>query len=223
MNGFPGPLVLGTGNADKAGEIAHIFTAAFDVMLLTWALEVGDDGGFLMTDVAEPFRRPQILMPLEVEETGSTLDENARIKARGWMRSTGLLAVADDTGLSVDALDGAPGVYSARYAGEDATYGDNVTKLLGALDGVPPGRRTARFETVALAVRPDGSELLARGSVEGTIAVEARGTSGFGYDPVFVPSEGDGRTFSQMDPAEKHALSHRGRAFRALATRFRQR
>lgn len=222
MNRFPGPLVLGTGNADKAGEIAHIFTAAFDVMLFTWALELGDDGGFVMTDVAEPFHSPALLVPLEVEETGSTLDENARIKATGWMRSTDLLAIADDTGLSVDALDGAPGVYSARYAGEDATYSDNVTKLLQALDGVPAAQRTARFETVALACRPDGSEVLARGAVEGTIALEARGASGFGYDPVFVPTEGDGRTFSQMDPAEKHALSHRGRAFRALAMMFRE-
>jgi XTP/dITP diphosphohydrolase len=222
VSGFPGPLVLGTGNADKAGEIAHIFTDAFDVMLFTWALEVGEEGGFVMTDVAEPFRSPALLVPLEVEETGSTLDENARLKATGWMRSTGMLAVADDTGLAVDALDGAPGVYSARYAGPDATYSDNVTKLLRALDGVPAARRTARFETVALACRPDGSEVLARGSVEGTIAPEARGTSGFGYDPVFVPTEGDGRTFSQMDPAEKHALSHRGRAFRALATLFRE-
>ncbi len=223
MTGFPGPLVLGTGNADKAGEIAHIFTAAFDLMLFTWALELGDDGGFVMTDVAEPFRPPEVLVPLEVEETGATLDENARIKATGWTRSTAMLAVADDTGLSVDALGGAPGVHSARYAGADATYSDNVDKLLQALDGVPAGARTARFETVALATWPDGSELLARGAVEGVIAPEARGTSGFGYDPVFVPTEGDGRTFSQMDPAEKHALSHRGRAFRALAAQVQAR
>jgi XTP/dITP diphosphohydrolase len=223
VSGFPGPLVLGTGNADKASEIAHIFTAAFDLMLFTWALELDDDGGFVMTDVAEPFRPPTILVPLEVEETGATLDENARIKSTGWMRSTGMLAVADDTGLSVDALDGAPGVYSARFAGEDATYSDNVEKLLRALDGVPAAARTARFETVALATWPDGTELLARGAVEGVIAPEARGTAGFGYDPVFVPTEGDGRTFSQMDPGEKHALSHRGRAFRALVTLFRER
>ena len=144
MSGFPGPLVLGTGNADKAGEIAHIFTAAFDVMLFTWAIELGADGGFVMTDVAEPFRRPDVLVPLEVEETGSTLDENARIKATGWMRTTAMLAVADDTGLSVDAIGGAPGVYSARYAGENATYSDNVDKLLRALDGVPaPGAHGA--------------------------------------------------------------------------------
>jgi XTP/dITP diphosphohydrolase len=223
VNGFPGPLVLGTGNVDKAGEIAHIFTAAFDLMLFTWALELDDDGGFVMTDVAEPFRSPEILVPLEVEETGTTLDENARIKSTGWMRTTGMLAVADDTGLAVDALGGAPGVYSARYAGEDATYSDNVNKLLQALDGLAAEQRTARFETVALATWPDGTELLARGAVEGFIAPEARGTSGFGYDPVFVPIEGDGRTFSQMDPAEKHALSHRGRAFRSLATLFLQR
>jgi XTP/dITP diphosphohydrolase len=127
--------------------------------------------------------------------------------------------VADDTGLEVDALGGAPGVCSARYAGEDVTYADNVAKLLRELDASRDhgGLRTARFRTVALASFPDGSELWAEGSVEGTIADRAVGEGGFGYDPVFVPEEGGGRTFADMTPDEKHAISHRGRAFRALA------
>ena len=129
----------------------------------------------------------------------------------------GTAAVADDTGLAVDALGGAPGVHSARYAGDDATYADNVEKLLGALAGVEAPARTARFSTVALAHWPDGREVAAIGEVEGVIATEARGAAGFGYDPLFVPIEGDGRTFAEMSAEEKHRVSHRGRAFRTLA------
>ena len=132
-------------------------------------------------------------------------------------RPSGVLAIADDTGLEVDALDGAPGVYAARYAGADATYADNVAKLLRELEGVYPALRTARFATVAIACWPDGREVAVRGEVEGVIAADAAGESGFGYDPVFVPTEGDGRTFAQMTAAEKHAISHRGRAFATLA------
>ena len=108
--------------------------------------------------------------------------------------------MADDTGLEVDALGGAPGVYSARYAGEDVTYADNVAKLLSELDALPDdgGERTARFRTVALVAFPDGTELWAEGVVDGTIAREAQGSAGFGYDPVFVPAEGGGRTFAEM-------------------------
>jgi XTP/dITP diphosphohydrolase len=127
-----------------------------------------------------------------------------------------MLAIADDTGLEVDALEGAPGVYSARYAGPSATYDDNVAKLLRELEGVYPALRTARFATVALAYWPDGRELVERGEVEGVITAAPGGVNGFGYDPVFVPTEGDGRTFAQMSAAEKHALSHRGRAFASL-------
>jgi XTP/dITP diphosphohydrolase len=108
-------------------------------------------------------------------------------------------------------------VYSARFAGEGAAYADNVAKLLAELDGVPAERRTARFETVALVCWPDGREVAATGAVGGVIVAEARGSRGFGYDPVFVPDEGDGRTFAELMPLEKHAVSHRGRAFRALA------
>ena len=117
----------------------------------------------------------------------------------------------------MDALGGAPGVHAARYSGPDATYADNVDKLLRELEGVYPALRTARFATVAMACRPDGHEVIARGEVDGVIAAAPAGDSGFGYDPVFVPTEGDGRTFAQMNQAEKHAISHRGRAFVALA------
>jgi XTP/dITP diphosphohydrolase len=130
--------------------------------------------------------------------------------------------VADDTGLEVESLGGAPGVRSARFAGEDATYVDNVMKLLDALSDLPePASRSARFRTVALAQFPDGREVMADGAVEGTIAAAPRGDNGFGYDPIFVPDESDGRTFAEMSAVEKHAISHRGRAFRSLAERLR--
>jgi len=130
--------------------------------------------------------------------------------------------IADDTGLEVDSLGGAPGVRSARFAGENASYVDNVMKLLDALSDLPePEERIARFRTVALARFPDGSEVVADGAVEGAITLGPRGDNGFGYDPVFVPYEGDGRTFGEMSADEKHAISHRGRAFRALADRLR--
>jgi len=188
-------LVLASANPDKAAEIAAILRAAVPGL-----------------DLAP---RPTGLA--DVEETGTTLLENARLKAATIAAATGEAAVADDTGLAVDALDGAPGVYSARFAGEDATYADNVAKLLKELDGVAPERRTARFETVALVRWPDGSEVSAYGAVEGMIATGPRGGGGFGYDPIFVPLEGNGRTFAELTPDEKHGLSHRGRAFRALA------
>ncbi|HKY76127.1 MAG TPA: RdgB/HAM1 family non-canonical purine NTP pyrophosphatase [Acidimicrobiia bacterium] len=188
-------VVLASANPDKAAEISAILSAAVPGL-----------------DLAP---RPADLA--DVDETGTTLLENARLKAAAIAAATGEAAVADDTGLAVDALDGAPGVYSARFAGEDATYADNVAKLLIELDGVAPERRTARFETVALVRWPDGREVAATGAVQGLIATVARGDAGFGYDPIFVPAEGDGRTFAELSPEEKHALSHRGRAFRALA------
>jgi len=188
-------FVLATANPDKAAEITRILR----------------DAGAPVELAPRPADVP------EVEETGATLEANARLKAVGLATATGLPAIADDTGLEVDALGGAPGVYSARFAGPDATYADNCTLLLRRLDGVPPGRRTARFATVALARWPDGREAAALGTVEGTIADAAHGEGGFGYDPVFVPTEGDGRTFAEMTADEKHAISHRGRAFRTLA------
>ena len=188
-------LVLASANPDKAAEICSILAAALPRLELS----------------------PRPADVPDVDETGSTLIENARLKASAIAAATGEAAVAHDTGLLVDALDGAPGVWSARYAGEGAKYADNVTKLLAELADVPPERRTARFETVALVAWPDGREVAVTGAVEGTIATEARGDRGFGYDPVFIPDEGDGRTFAELLPVEKHAVSHRGRAFRALA------
>jgi XTP/dITP diphosphohydrolase len=192
-------LVLATANPDKAAEIAAVLR----------------DSGVAVELLPRPADAP------EVAETGETLEDNARLKAVALCEATGVAAVADDTGLEVDALGGAPGVYSARYAGEAATYADNVAKLLEALRGVPAEARTARFATVALARWPDGREVAAIGEVEGLIATEARGARGFGYDPVFVPAEGDGRSFAEMSSHEKHAVSHRGRAFRTLADGLR--
>jgi XTP/dITP diphosphohydrolase len=219
---FPLPLVLATGNPDKAREISEIFVTRLDEPLAARAITAGGDTfGFLVDRFGTAATRPlddgdDLADAPDVEETGTTLEENARIKASALAGATGMLAVADDTGLEVDALEGAPGVYSARYAGADATYADNVTKLLREMEGVYPALRTARFATVALARWPDGREVARRGEVEGVIAAAPAGEHGFGYDPVFVPTEGDGRTFAQMAAAEKHAVSHRGRAFAAL-------
>jgi XTP/dITP diphosphohydrolase len=188
-------LVLATANPDKAAEVRAVLR----------------DAGLDLELVARPDDVP------EVEETGTTLEDNARLKAVALCEATGLPAVADDTGLEVDALGGAPGVHSARYAGEDVTYADNVAKLLREVAGVDAPARTARFSTVAIARWPDGREVAAIGEVEGVIATETRGEGGFGYDPVFVPVEGDGRTFAEMSAEEKHRVSHRGRAFRTLA------
>ena len=185
-------LVLATANPDKAREIEDLLDG-FEV-------------------VARPASVP------DVEETGATLVENALLKARAVRDATGEPAVADDTGLEVDALDGAPGVRSARFAGPAATSDENVDKLLAALAGVPPGSRRARFRTVAAACLPDGRELVAEGAVDGVITGARRGSGGFGYDSVFVPDDGDGRTFAEMTLAEKQAVSHRSRAFSALAT-----
>jgi XTP/dITP diphosphohydrolase len=148
----------------------------------------------------------------EIEETASTLSENALEKSRVIYRRYGLPAVADDTGLEVDFLGGGPGVYSARYAGEGCTFADNNRKLLEALARVPLPQRQARFVT-AIAVTFSEGEVCFRGEVDGYIAVEARGVGGFGYDPVFwyPPLE---RTFAEMTPAEKNSVSHRGTALR---------
>jgi len=150
----------------------------------------------------------------EVVEDAPDLVGNARLKARAIAAATGRAALADDTGLEVDHLGGAPGVRSARFAGEDATDADNLELLLHRLAGVD--ERRARFRTVAVLVA-EGGEVVCHGTCEGTIAEAPRGTGGFGYDPVFVPTEGDGRTFAEMTPDEKHMISHRGRAMRALA------
>jgi XTP/dITP diphosphohydrolase len=222
MTALPAPLVLATRNVDKAREIVEILVAKIDAPIVAYAVEVQHTTIAFLLDHPDRIAAAVAALPAletepDVEETGSTLEANARIKAAALAAAIGVPAIADDTGLEVDALDGAPGVYAARYAGPDATYADNVTKLLRELEGVYPALRTARFATVAIACWPDGRELAVRGEVEGVIAATAAGASGFGYDPVFVPTEGGGRSFAQMTAAEKHAISHRGRAFAKLA------
>ena len=146
----------------------------------------------------------------DIEETGTTLIENSFIKARTVHELTGLPSLADDTGLEVDALDGAPGVYSARYAGKNPSFEDNMNKLLTELQGLPKDRRTARFRTIVSFV--DGSrELFSEGIVEGIITLDTKGEDGFGYDPIFQP-EGQDLTFAEMTQNEKNKISHRGRA-----------
>jgi XTP/dITP diphosphohydrolase len=148
----------------------------------------------------------------EVEETGETLEENALLKARAVVAATGIPSLADDTGLEVEALGGAPGVRSARYAGENVSYDDNTTLLLAEMED--QSNRSAVFRTVVALVWPTGYCLVAEGIVEGRITRVPRGHRGFGYDPVF---EVDGRTFSEMTSAEKNEMSHRSRALRAMA------
>jgi XTP/dITP diphosphohydrolase len=183
---------MATANPDKAAEIATILEPAGLALL----------------------PRPSWVPP--VEEIGLTLEENALLKGRALVAATGSPSIADDTGLEVLALNGAPGVRSARFAGEEATYEENVALLVSRMEGASD--RRARFRTVAAAVFPDGSEVAAEGTVEGTIGTSPRGKGGFGYDPVFIPDEGDGRSFAEMTPAEKNACSHRARAFAALVT-----
>jgi XTP/dITP diphosphohydrolase len=151
----------------------------------------------------------------EVEETGDTFLANALLKGRAYAAWSGLAAVADDSGLEVDTLGGAPGVRSARYAGQGAGDQANLDKLLAALDGVPPERRTARFRCAAVLVDPGVGEWHAEAAWEGRVLEAPRGSGGFGYDPVFLPDGWD-RTSAQVDQATKDAASHRGRAFRAL-------
>ena len=151
----------------------------------------------------------------EVVEDAGTLVGNARLKACAILAATGKAAVADDTGLEVAALNGAPGVDTAVYAGEGCTDADNRRKLLGALAGVAD--RRARFVTVVVVAWPDGAVTIVEGVCEGRIADEERGSCGFGFDPMFIPNDGDGRTFAEMSAEEKNVVSHRGRAFRALA------
>ncbi len=184
-------LVCASANPDKVAEMAEVLSGA--AVLLPRPAGLG-----------------------EVVEDADDLLGNAMLKAVAVCEFAGAAALADDTGLEVDALGGEPGVRSARYAGPDAGYAQNVARLLAELRDVAPSRRTARFRTVAVVQHPDGTGLTAEGVVEGMITTEPRGTGGFGYDSVFVPAQGDGRTFSEMGPAAKHAISHRGRALRTL-------
>ena len=174
-------LAVATNNPGKLEEIARVLGPSHELVA-----------------------RPPIPEPVE---DGGTLLANARIKAQAVCDATGLPAVADDTGLFVDALDGGPGVETASFGGWE--------KLLPVMEGAPS--RRAVFRTVALVLFPDGREVVAEGSAAGSIAGAPRGARGWGYDPVFVADDGDGRTFAEMSPDEKDAISHRGRAFAALA------
>ena len=170
----------------------------------------------LVGGVIELAARPKDLA--DVAETETTLIGNARLKATVVGRATNQPALADDTGLEVDALNGQPGVFTARFAGPGATDEQNRHKLLDALN--QNSNRSARFRTVILLLWPDGKEIICEGVCEGSIAPEQRGDRGFGYDSVFVPAAGDGRTFAQMSVEEKHQYSHRAIAFRLLAKRL---
>jgi XTP/dITP diphosphohydrolase len=192
------PVVLASANPKKAAEIAEIL-------------------GDRVALVPRPSEVPDVV------EDADTFEGNARLKAVALVEATGMAALADDSGLEVDGLGGEPGVFSARYAGEGASDEDNVARLLRELDAVgavESSARTARFRAVLVLRRPDGIEVVVEGSVEGTIATGTRGEGGFGYDPVFVPTDGDGRTFGEMGAAEKHAISHRGRALAALVAQL---
>ena len=185
-------LVLATHNPDKQTEMNAVLSdLGLDVIGLDQYPEIDD-----------------------IPENGTTLLENALIKARAVHLKTGFPALADDTGLEVDALHGAPGVYSARFAGEDATYQDNVKKLLSIMAGVSRQNRTARFRTVVALIDSD-TELWTEGIIEGLITRDERGAGGFGYDPIFEAAD-TGKTFSEMSAAQKNEISHRARALQKM-------
>ncbi|KSW19619.1 non-canonical purine NTP pyrophosphatase [Cellulomonas sp. B6] len=190
-------LVLATHNAHKVGELRAILAPALPG--LDPAAVVG----------ARDVRAP------EPVEDGVTFEQNALIKARALAAATGLPAVADDSGLSVDVLGGAPGIFSARWAGRHGDDAANLALLLAQLADIAPEHRAARFVCAAALVTPDGVEHVEVGTLEGTLAAAPRGVHGFGYDPVLVPS-GDTRTCAELTPDEKNEISHRGQAFRAL-------
>lgn len=185
-------FLIATHNMKKRDELQRILSP-LGVHVLT-----ADEAGVDLTDV---------------EETGTTFEENALLKARSGCKEGKMPCIADDSGLCVDALNGAPGVYSARFAGEHGNDDKNNEKLLSLLSDVPPEKRTARFVSTVACVFPDGRELVVRGECEGKIGYEKRGENGFGYDPLFYVGE---RTFAEFTPEEKDAVSHRGNALRAL-------
>ena len=189
-------LVLATHNPDKQTEMNAVLSdLGLDVIGLDQYPEIDD-----------------------IPENGTTLLENALIKARAVHLKTGFPALADDTGLEVDALHGAPGVYSARFAGENATYQDNVKKLLSVMAGVSKQNRTARFRTVVALIDSD-TELWTEGIIEGLITREQRGAGGFGYDPIFEAAD-TGKTFSEMSAAQKNEISHRAQALQKMCKKL---
>lgn len=195
-------VVLATNNAHKVAEIATAL----------------DFPGWEFRTLRE------LGMESDPAEDADTFEGNARIKARAAHEASGgLAALADDSGLVVDALDGAPGVHSARYAGEPCDDAANNAKLLAALGNVPDGERTARFASTLVFVDEDGSEIVAEGAVEGRIGHEGRGSEGFGYDPLFLPDVfGGARTLAEVDRDEKNAVSHRGNALRQLRAKLQE-
>jgi XTP/dITP diphosphohydrolase len=188
-------VLLATRNAKKLIELRRILAPVVDVEL------VG-------LDDVEPYD--------EAPEDGATFADNALLKAREGVKHTGLPTVADDSGIAVDALNGMPGVFSARWAGRHGDDEANLRLLLGQLADVPDTRRTGAFVCAAALVLPDGTEHVVDGRMDGTVIREPRGDGGFGYDPIFVP-DGEHRTSAELPPADKDAMSHRGKAFRALA------
>ena len=191
-------LLLATHNLDKVSELKNIL-GSMDISLIS----LGD------------------ISAIEIEETGTNLKENALLKARAAFRETGIPSIADDTGLEVDYLDGKPGVFSARFAGECATYDDNNRKLLSLMEGIPCPQRTARFRCVA-AYADNTCEFYVEGVCEGSIMETPSGAGGFGYDPVFYVAEAE-KTFAEMASEEKNRISHRGKAFRKIADEIRNR
>jgi XTP/dITP diphosphohydrolase len=189
-------FVLATANAHKAQEIRRLLEP-YGIELLDRPLDVAD-----------------------VDETEETLEGNALLKARSLTDATGLPAIADDTGLFIDALEGRPGVYSARYAGENATFADNVSKALTELNGVDDARRSARFRSVIAVTYPDGASWWVDGELDGMILHSPIGEEGFGYDVIFAPTDFGGTSLAQMAPDEKNAISHRGQALRAFAEKL---
>lgn len=197
----PGRLILATRNAHKVTELQAILTDAGLGLEL-----VGADA---YPDIPD------------VRETGTTFAENALLKARTLAQATGLPAVADDSGLCVDILGGAPGIFSARWAGRHGDDKANLDLLLAQLSDIDADHRAAHFACAAALALPDGTERVAEGQLRGTLRHTPTGTGGFGYDPVLQP-DGDSRTCAEMAPEEKNAISHRGRAFRALAGEVRE-
>lgn len=203
-------LVLATRNSHKVGELRQILAASVPSLgaeMDSALVGAGDLAALGLTD------------PGDIAETGVTFAENALIKARAVAQATGLPAVADDSGLCVAVLGGAPGVFSARWSGRHGDDAANLALLLDQLADVPDGHRGAAFACAAALVVPGGEESVTEGRLDGTLLRVPRGTGGFGYDPVLLP-DGESRSCAELSPAEKNAISHRGRAFRALAPRL---
>lgn len=193
-------VVVATGNMHKLVEIETILSGVLPDVRFVALGQLGD------------FDDP--------EETGTTFLENALIKAEAAVEQTGLPAIADDSGLVVDALDGEPGVYSARYAGVHGDDGANNAKLLVNMVDVPEKERTARFVSVVALIDTDGLVTYGEGTCEGLVGFEGRGTNGFGYDPLFLPDDTPGKTMAELTPEEKNAISHRFHALQALAAKL---